>query len=657
MSRFNSDSKVYKDWGLDGTSPKGWDKISEADAQVDPIRRLVPKSELHNKVKAYLVKRIEASEKKMSQFYPRWQVTESKLQAGIAEVEWNRLLEKLQESKCGKSAGSEDSSELELNIQVPYMFSTINTIVTYLFHTFCARKPMFQIGSYKKETLKSAHTMETVLQYNADARRLIKQLYKFLWDGQVYGLGILRSAWMVDTKLRSVWVPGMEGQMERTRELRVVYEGNDVLAIDPFNFFPDPQVPMCEVNRRGEFVGWRTFEGKHSLLRAQGDGALLWVDKASSKIPNPEGLGGTSARNDAAGGDPEGILRARNITGGTDYYQVDQISIEIIPAELGLGESKWPQKWLFTILNKDQIIQATPLELDHGMHPVAVAEPYSFGYGFGQLGIADYLGPIQDAMSWMLNARIANVREILNSTFVIDPNAIEVQDFKQKGHGRLLRLKPGALGKDVRAAIHQFLVSDVTGNHVQDMKLLQSIGDQIAAVNDNLRGIQTQGGRKSATEVRITTESGASRLANVARLISAQAVVDLTEQMVSNIQQFISDAFYVTITGQDGQETPLYVSPDMLSGDFHFPIHDGTLPMDKTALIEAWSGVLEMVAQDEELRGTFSLVKLVEHVADLAGAKGLDLFRVNVNPMGPEQEMPEGSIPIDQAIQQLGGMM
>ena len=251
------------------------------------------------------------------------------------------------------------------------------------------------------------------------------------------------------------------------------------------------------------------------MLRAEGEGQLLWVDRASTSLPK-NGSGGSSFRNEAAQGEGLDMLSGKKISGGADYYQVDQISIEIIPAELGLGESKFPQKWLFTILNKDQIVQATPLELDHGMHPVCVAEPYSSGYGFGQLGIADYLGPIQDAMSWMLNARIANVREVLNTTFVVDPNAIEMQDFNQKGHGRIFRLKPGAIGKDVRAALHQFVVSDVTHSHVQDMKLLQGIGDQIAAVNDNLRGIRSQGGRKSATEVRISSESGASRLANVA---------------------------------------------------------------------------------------------------------------------------------------------
>lgn len=642
---------LYKDWGLSGSSPKDWKSLTPEEIQADPITRLKPKSELHESVKKYLLERLELSEKKMGDFYARWRLTESKLQAGIAELDWDKLLKQLQQKQEGKEDGSE--SVLDLTIQVPYMFSTINTIVTYLFHTFCARKPMFQVGSYKQETIKSAHTMETVLQYNADAQRLIKQFYKFLWDSQVYGVGILRSSWLQDSKLRTVWAADISGNMVRSKELRTVYEGNSVIAIDPFCFFPDPNVPMAEVNRRGEFVAWRTFEGKHSLLKAQSEGLLLWVDKAKVNLPQQDA---GSDRNFAAGGEGEGQDWSRSIKGGVDYYQVDQISIEIIPAELGLGESRWPQKWLFTILNKDQIVQAVPQELDHGMHPVAVTEPYSFGYGFGQLGIADYLGPIQDAMSWMLNARISNVREILNSTFVVDPNSIEMQDFKQKGHGRILRLKPGALGKDVRAALHQFLVSDVTTNHVSDMKLLQSIGDQIAAVNDNLRGIQSQGGRKSATEVRITTESGASRLANVARLVSAQAVVDLAEQMVSNIQQFISESFYVTITGKDGQETPLYVSPDMLSGDFHFPIHDGTLPLDKTALIDSWTQVLQLVAGDQELRQTFSLVKLVEHVADLAGAKGMDLFRVNVQTMPPDQAPGQGQVPVEQALAQLGGM-
>src|SRR5690606_33896789 len=112
----------------------------------------------------------------------------------------------------------------------------------------------------------------------------------------------------------------------------------------------------------------------------------------------------------------------------------------------------WPEKWIFTILNKSQIVQAEPFDADHDMHPVSVAEPYTTGYGFGHLALADYLAPIQDSLSWFINSHSANVREVLNNSFVVDPSKVEMQDFQNKipGQPRILRLKPSSTGTDVR---------------------------------------------------------------------------------------------------------------------------------------------------------------------------------------------------------------
>ena len=57
---------------------------------------------------------------------------------------------------------------------------------------------------------------------------------------------------------------------------------------------------------------------------------------------------------------------------------------------------------------------------------------------------------------------------------------------------------------------------------------IMKLGDSLSSVNDNLRGVQASGGRKTATEVRTSGEAGASRLAAHSTLISAQAIVDLT---------------------------------------------------------------------------------------------------------------------------------
>jgi len=471
--------------------------------------------------------------------------------------------------------------------------------------------------------------------------RFIRHLYNFMWDSQLYGVGIFRTNWQVKLRNRTVWKSAGLGESTRTKELRTVYEGNEVISVDPFNFFPDPNVPMAEVNRRGEYVFWRTYEGKHTIKRAEADGLLSWVDYAGPRPTRNETRNGDSVRNARAYGDNLSADKDTE-TGGVDYYQVDQGTIEIIPAELGLSNRTWPEKWIFTILNGSQIVQAEPFDADHEMHPVAVTEPYTSGYGFGHLAIADYLAPMQDTMSWLINSHAANVRDVLNNSFVVDPGRIEMQDFANKvpGGARLLRLKSSARGTDVRQAIMQLQVQDVTSNHLTELQVFQRLGDVMSGVNDNLRGIESAGSRKTATEVRISGEAGASRLASIAKLISAQAMVDLQEQMVLNIQQNLTEGFYVQIVGEEGRESAQFVSPDMLVGDFHFPVHDGTLPIDKAAMAQAFSEVTQMIMQDQELRAGYDIVRLVNHLGDLAGAKGLENFQIEIQPQGPGAGMP-----------------
>src|SRR5215831_12723692 len=48
-----------------------------------PIDKLKPQSELHNNVLQYLLRRLNYSERTMTQFYSRWNASERKLQAYI----------------------------------------------------------------------------------------------------------------------------------------------------------------------------------------------------------------------------------------------------------------------------------------------------------------------------------------------------------------------------------------------------------------------------------------------------------------------------------------------------------------------------------------------------------------------------------------------
>ena len=147
------------------------------------------------------------------------------------------------------------------------------------------------------------------------------------------------------------------------------------------------------------------------------------------------------------------------------------------------------------------------------MHPVSVAEPYELGYGFGNCGMMDYLTPIQDTISWFINSHIYNVRAALNNMLIVDPSMVEMQDLKNPEPGKLIRLKRAAYGQDVREALHQLQIFDVTQGHIDAAQMFVKLGQYLTGITDNMMGLQDEGGRKTAAEVRISSQAGASRLA------------------------------------------------------------------------------------------------------------------------------------------------
>lgn len=650
----------FEDMGLGNTPERDWPSVS-GDGDTQPIDRLKPKSEAHSRVLAYLKDRLEHSERKMSQFYERWEQNEKRKQAYIDLDTYEQTL---------KDDNDNGEAPSPVKIIVPYIFATNSAIVTYQVHAFMGRKPMFQVGTYKPEVAGNARSMETKLQYDADHTRLIGKLFQFLQDGQDYGLGVLRVAWNKKQAMRTVIKPpGVLGGLfsmlqpgasegQKSRELRTVFEGNEITNIDPYMFFPDPRVPMTEAADRGEYVFWREFSGKHELKMLEAEGKIKYVNAASSRLPQSSFTGDSnqSSRALRAGGesspaDEPGTQFHR----GERFYQVDQGTCWIIPAELGLGDGDAPELWIFTILNKSQIVQAEPFETDYGHHPNVVIEPYTTGYGFGNLGMADYCTPMQDIQSWLINSHMENVRLALNNMFVVNPNTVEMQDLQRPGPGKIIRAKAAAFGQDMRQLVHQLQVSDVTSSHFASLEGINRIADAVSSVNDNIRGLQENSGRKSATEVRTSAESGASRLAAQAKLISTQGMVPMTEMMSLNNQQYLSEEFMIQVLGKDGQENPITVKPEHLVGDFYYPVHDGTLPIDRVAMVDVWKEIFLAVSGDEMLRSQFNLIEMFKHVAELSGAKNVEKFQLGMeqDPAVLQQQAQQGNIV---PIQEAGGL-
>lgn len=600
-----------------------------------PITRLRPGTQLHDQVLQHLKTRLEMSERKMTRFYGRWRAREKQIQAYIDLPKYEQQLKEMNES---------GAPPVITAITIPYSYSTIATIATYLTHAFTGRKPVFNVASNSAEAAANAPYMETILQYQTDVRFMIKRWMQFFKDAETYGVGAQKCLWEIEKRKRTIKRQSPTGEMMSARVLKTTYEGNDLDNIDPFLFFPDPRVPMSEAPFRAEFIFWRAFVGMHELEIEANDYGYKWLHNLG-QMPANISSNGVSARSLLTGGEAmPGAGRDSADATGLNFHQKDECTIWIVPSKFKdkdgtpLGEGTSPEMWIFTMINKRRIIRAEPFEYDHGMHPVVTIEPHSVGYGFGHPSTADYLAPLQDAASWFLNSHIYNVRSVLNNMLIVNPAMVEMKDVINPKPGKVIRLKRSAMGQDVRTVVHQLTMSDVTRSHVSDLENIIRMGDMLSSVNDNLRGIQDAGGRKTATEVRTAGEAGASRLAAQARLYSAQAFSPLGMQMCINTQQFLSTEMEMRILGQD---KVMMLGPENLVGDYYFPIHDGTLPLDKVALVDTWKEILLGVSKDPQLRMEFSISKIFEWVAELGGAKNIQSFK---NQMGPNGQ-PLGIMP------------
>lgn len=593
-----------------------------------------PGSETHAKLLKRIKAQIAESYSKMSQFYGRWNMRELQYQAYVSVPDW----EKRYNEVC-KDASLVNVKKQDANIIVPYSFATIRTIVTYLATVFLGRKPIFTVGTNNSALVENAKSMEMLLQYNAEHNQLVKELTQWLYNGEIYGLGILKTGFVTETAPRTTWVlDPMSGRPLRARTASVIYQGNTVENIDPFLFFPDPRVPLLKVAKEGEFVYWRNFVGKFSLQR-EGD-TYAYLDEV--KDCPAEDLSGGSLRNLRARGDSLSGKTAgfAAIDGGSSWVQLDEGTVELIPDEIGFSlssgyDSKKPHKFLVSVANSSQIIRFELFGADHQQHPVVVNEPYAIGNGFGNCGISDYLSPFQETISWFLNSHIFNVKGVVNNSFLYDPSMVEEKDLKSDKAGKLIRLKPKAFGVDPSTYFRQLDIRDVTAGHVGDIQSLMRIGNDISAVTDNVRGLQDSGGRKTATEIRATVEAASSRLAHHAQFISGASLCNLGLQWSLNLQQYLSEDFQIDVLGSQGAQKPITVTAAGIAGDFYFPIHDGSLPLDKIALFDIWQQALQFIAGNQILAGQYDLGRVFEFVAKLGGAENIDQFKLQ--PQSQEQ--------------------
>lgn len=629
---------VYNDFGY--KYPRGLD--------------LRPTSTLHQQLLTKLNLRVQESSREMSKRYPSWKLIDRTLTAYIPLDEAEKKLKTADE-------------RIPVSIVIPYSFATLETLLTYFSATFL-EYPIFKYEGNGPEDRMGGIMLEKVIEVQTRRAKMALALLTTFRDAWAYGIGSVAPYWDKILGKKTQVVPATffsaifaklmsTGGTRRESVDTVLYEGNFLKNIDPYMTLPDPNVPIHEI-QKGEFFGWIESTNYAALMsEEQGSRGDMFNVQYLSGMKGSAGRSQYNKARTSTGRDERFGTGTGEAPSSTAPIDKAYLYVNMIPEQWGLGQGKYPEKWLFCVAADKYILMAKPLGLDHNMFPVATCSPDYDGYSVTPVSRLELIGGLQTSLDWMINSHITNVRKSINDMLVVDPSLININDLLDPAPGKLIRMRRAAWGRGVDNAVKQLAVTDITQNHVRDSAYITELIKTCSGSVDSVMGLARTGSeRVSATESRGTRMAALSRLAKAAKVVSLQTMWDLGYMLASHTQQLMTRSLYADMTGRYEEELRAQyqnserfrINPNDISIDYDIVESDNTLPTGENA--DVMTQMFQSIVTQPLLSQQFDIVRIFQRIAMMMGVKDVNEFKLQNRQMPPVQgtAMPDQTV-LDEA--------
>lgn len=597
-----------------------------------PTMNVKKDSPQHQRFMDEIIPRIKAAESAQTDRHKKWKEAEERVLAYLPESE----------ADARRRTRREGGEPMYTTIQLPYSYALLMSAHTYWTSVFFARSPVHQFSGRHGETEQQTQALEALIDYQT--QQMLAPYYIWLYDAAKYGLGILGTYWCKDV-IRYSEILDQQGQKFQVTKELTGFEGNRGYNVSPFDFLPDPRVPVGQF-QTGEFVAVRRRIPWNEIKKREFQGYYMNVELISTTVGSTDPPSDSWSHLVRPGqNSPYGMFQSGKRPGIVECYE---FYIELIPKEWSLGSSDYPEKWVFTITRDFSLILGVqPLGLIHGKFPFDILETEIEAYGMYNRGIPEIMEPVQNTMDWLLNSHFYNVRAMLNNLFLVDPSRVVMRDFENTQAGGFIRIKPEAYGTDIRQFFHQIQMQDATMSHYSDMNVMQQFGERMLGINDQIMGALSGSSRRTATEVRTSTGFGVNRLKTVAEYLSATGFSSHAAKLVMTSQQYYQADRKFRIVGDLALEAGMkfmQVTPNDIAGFYDYVPVDGTLPVDRMAQANLWKELLVNMARVPQVLMQYDLGRIFGWVAHLAGLKNINQFKVQV--LAPGQAPAGNVIPI-----------
>lgn len=568
---------------------------------------------------------------------------------------YQREVDKSQEQLRAKAANDAgDTSRLQ-NTTVPVVMPQVETAVTYQASVFLTGYPLFGVVA-SPEFESEALQMESVIEDQSIRGGWARELMLFFRDGEKYNLAPLEISWeqevtfAVETDLAKSTKEGIPK--------KVIWSGNKIKRLDPYNTFWDQRVAPTEVYKKGEYAGYTEYMPRIELKSfieslpdkiignitpafesGGGDAPSSAADSKGYYVPdiNPdvqdEDMKGSGTNWNAWAG----LSTIKKDIEYKDTYEVTTLYCRILPSEFNLRvpSQNTPQIYKLIIINHEHIIYCERQTNAHNYLPILIGQPNEDGLRMQTKSLATNVQGFQEVATTHMNSITASRRRAISDRVLYDPSRITKAHINSANPSAKIPIRPSAYGKNVADAVYQFPYrEDQAGISMQHISSLLEFADHTAGHNPASKG-QFVKGNRTLDEFDQTMANANGREQTSSILTEFQVFIPLKLILKLNILQFQGGT---TVYNRDKQQAVEIDPVQLRKAVLEFKVSDGLVPASKLISTENFSVALQVIGSSPEIGAGYNLSPLFSY---LMKTKGADLtpFEKSPEQMAYEQAL------------------
>jgi len=549
-----------------------------------------------------------------------------------------RELDRTKEQQDAREANARGDSDRIQNITIPVIKTQVETATDYQASVFLTGHPIFGVVS-APQWIDQAIQMETILEDQSIRGGWVRELAMFFRDGFKYNFAPIEVDWSqevtfaVETDVQKNLSEGVPKE--------VIWNGNRIRRLDPYNTFIDKKVPASEVYKRGEYAGFTEFMSRIELK--------TFISQLTDKIVGnivpafESGLGAaTGAQNAGAMNfyipsinpvvqetdNKRGAINWMKWAGFSDYrkdieykdaYEVTTLYCRVLPSEFNLRvpNSNTPQIYKIVLVNHEHIIYAERQTNAHNYLPILVGQPAEDGLSYQTKSLATDAEPFQFVTSAYMNSIMASRRRAVSDRALYDPSRVTSAAINSANPSAKIPVRPAAYGKPLAEAVYAFPYrEDQQAASMQNVQALLGLANNLAGQNQASQG-QFVKGNKTLHEFESVMNNANSRDQVVSILLEAQVFVPMKLILKINILQFQAG---VTIYNKD-QNVDVTIDPVALrKAVLEFRISDGLIPASKLINGESFSAALQVIGTSPQIGQSYNIGPMFSYLMKTQGA-------------------------------------